>query len=40
LVSNSSAREMKIDQIVNGGGPAAIKVQVAKGDIKIGEASP
>jgi len=40
LVSNSSAREMKIDQIVNGGGPAAINVQVAKGDIKIGEANP
>jgi len=40
LVSNSSARKMKIDQIVNGGGPAAINVQVAKGDIKIGEAKP
>ena len=40
LVSNSSAREMKIDQIVNGGGPAAINVQVAKGDIKIGGANP
>ena len=40
LVSNSSARKMKIDQIVNGGGPAAINVQVAKGDIKIAEAKP
>ena len=40
LVANSSAGEMKIDQIVNGGGPAAITVQVAKGDIKIGEANP
>jgi hypothetical protein len=40
LVSNSSARKMKIDQIVNGGGPAAINVQVAKGDIKIGAANP
>ena len=40
LVSNSSARKMKIDSIVNGGGPAAINVQVAKGDIKIGEAKP
>ena len=40
LVSNSSAREMKIDQMVNGGGPAAINVQVAKGDIKIGAANP
>ena len=39
-VSNSSAREMKIDQIVNGGGPAAINIQVVKGDIKIGKANP
>jgi hypothetical protein len=37
---NSSARGMKIDQIVNGGSSAAIKVQVAKGDIKIAEANP
>src|SRR5262245_15258186 len=38
--ANSSARGMKIDQIVNGGNSAAIKVQVAKGDIKIAEANP
>ena len=37
---NSSARGMKIDQIVNCGSSAAIKVQVAKGDIKIAEANP
>jgi hypothetical protein len=40
LTANSSAREMKIDQIVNGGSAAVIKVQVAKGDIKIAEANP
>jgi hypothetical protein len=40
LVTYSSAHEMKIDQMINGGGPATIKVQVAKGDIKIGEANP
>lgn len=37
---NSSGRGMKIDQTVNGGGLATIRVQVAKGDIKIGEANP
>jgi hypothetical protein len=37
---NSSARGMRIDEIVNGGSSAAIKVQVAKGDIKIAEANP
>jgi len=40
LPANSSARGMKIDQIVNGGNSATIKVQVAKGDIKIAEANP
>src|SRR5262245_51748118 len=40
LSASSSARDMKIDQIVNGGGPATIRVQVAKGDVKIGEANP
>jgi hypothetical protein len=40
LTSNSSAREMKIDQIINGGGAATIKVRVGKGDIKIAEANP
>lgn len=37
---NSSGRGMKIDQTVNGGGLAIIRLQVAKGDIKIGEANP
>ncbi len=37
---NSSASEMKIDQIVNGGGSATINVRVEKGDIKIAEANP
>ena len=40
LPVGSSARGMTIDQIVNGGGPAAINVQVGKGDIKIAEANP
>jgi hypothetical protein len=38
--ANSSAREMKIDQIINGGGSATINVRVEKGDIKIAEANP
>jgi hypothetical protein len=40
LTANSSAREMKIDQIVNGGGSATINVRVEKGNIKIAEANP
>src|SRR4029077_1664034 len=40
LTANSSAREMKIDQIINGGGAATITVRVDKGDIKIAEANP
>jgi hypothetical protein len=40
LTGNSFAREMKIDQIVNGGGSATIQIQVGKGDIKIAEANP
>ena len=40
LSANSSASGMKIDQIINGGGLATIKVQVQKGDIKIAEANP
>jgi hypothetical protein len=40
LTTNSSAREMKIDQIVNGGGSTTINVQVEKGNIKIAEANP
>jgi hypothetical protein len=31
---------MNINEIINGGGSATIKVQVEKGDIKIGEANP
>jgi len=37
---HSSGSEMKIDQIVNGGGSATIDVQVDKGNIKIAEANP
>ena len=37
---NSSAREMKIDQIVNGGGSTTINVRVETGNIKIAEANP
>ena len=40
LTANSSAREMKIDQIINGGGSATIQVRVDKGNIKIAEANP
>jgi hypothetical protein len=40
LTANSSARETKIDQIVNGGGSATINVRVEKGNIKIAEANP
>ena len=40
LTVNSSAQEMKIDQIVNGGGSATIQVRVGKGNIKIAEANP
>jgi hypothetical protein len=39
LTTNSSAREMKIDQIINGGGSATIQVRVDKGNIKIAEAN-
>ena len=38
--ANSSASEMKIDQIVNGGGSTTINVRVEKGNIKIAEANP
>ena len=38
--ANSSAREMKIDQIVNGGSSTIINVRVERGDIKIAEANP
>jgi hypothetical protein len=40
LTANSSAREMKIDQIINGGSSTTINVRVGKGDIKIAEANP
>jgi len=36
----SSARQVKIDQIVNGGGSATINVRVDRGDIKVAEANP
>jgi hypothetical protein len=38
--ANSSARGMNIDQIINGGGWATIKVRVESGDIKIAETNP
>jgi hypothetical protein len=38
--AHSSGNEMKIDQIINGGGSATINVRVEKGDIKIAEANP
>jgi hypothetical protein len=38
--AHSSGSEMKIDQIVNGGGSATINVRVEKGNIKIAEANP
>jgi hypothetical protein len=37
---NSSAKGMKIDQIINGGGSATIQIRVGKGDIKLAEANP
>ena len=38
--ANSSAKGMKIDQIINGGGSATIQIRVDKGNIKIAEANP
>src|SRR6476620_5838010 len=40
LTANSSAREMNVDQIINGGEATTINVRVEKGDIKIAEANP
>jgi hypothetical protein len=40
LTTRSSQQEMKIDQLINGGGSATINIGVEKGDIKIGEANP
>jgi hypothetical protein len=39
-IANSSGSEMKIDEIVNGGGWATIEIRVDKGNIKIAEANP
>ena len=38
--ANSPAKGMKIDQIINGGGSATIRIRVDKGNIKIAEANP
>jgi hypothetical protein len=38
--ANSSTREMKIDQIINGGGQSTVEVRVERGEIKIAEANP
>ena len=38
--AHSSGSEMKIDQIINGGGSATIQIRVDKGNIKIAEANP
>ena len=40
VLANSSTQGMNINQIINGGGPATIRVRVDKGDIKIAEANP
>jgi hypothetical protein len=40
LTANSSAAEIKIDQIINGGGSATIEIRVDKGNIKIAETNP
>ena len=40
ISANSSIRGMKIDQVINGGGSAAIKIRVENGNIRIGEANP
>ena len=39
LPAHSSANGMTIDQLVNGGGPAVIHVQIGKGYVKIAEAN-
>jgi len=38
--ASASAKEMNIDQVVNGGGQARIEIRVEKGNIKIAEANP
>jgi len=40
LSANSSPRETNVDQIINGGGSAIIKVETGDGNIKIAEANP
>jgi hypothetical protein len=40
LAANSFARVMNIDQIINGGGSATIRIRVDKGNVKIGQANP
>jgi hypothetical protein len=40
LTANSSARVTNIDQIINGGGSATIRIRVGKGNVKIGDANP
>jgi hypothetical protein len=40
LTAKSSAQEMKINQIINGGNSTTINVRVERGDIKIAEANP
>ena len=40
LSVNSYARGMNIEQTINGGASATIKVRVEKGDIKVSEANP
>jgi hypothetical protein len=39
-VSANASHKMRIDQVINGGGPATIDVRVGQGDIKIGESNP
>jgi hypothetical protein len=40
IPANRSGKGMNIDQIINGGGSATIKVRIEKGNIKIAEANP
>ncbi len=40
ITSNPDAAVTKIDQIVNGGGEATIKIGLDEGTIRIGEANP
>ena len=40
ISANASARSMKIDEIIKGGGSPTIQIRVEKGNIKIAEANP